>query len=156
MSKELSINIQEVKRLVKEEGMTRDEIAAHYKISKKACREQIFSHPELKGIRKPQKPRGVQITLTGASDSSEEAADTKETPKGESKEEAPAEKETPSKEAVSESNADLQGEAKEEGGEEEEVAHSPHFSADEEESEEEEEEEESTDTEEKPSSGVEW
>jgi N-acetylmuramoyl-L-alanine amidase CwlA len=166
MSEELKVDVQEVIKLVKEKGYDRKQVAEHYGVSLKFCREVIFAHPELKGIRKPQK-NAVQKTVVfvNASEGTETAEET-ETSTETAEETA---KEVPSEETVSKSNADLPGETKEEASEEEEeVAHTPHFSAEEseeeettEEEEEESEEEETTEeseeaaSEDKPSS-VNW
>lgn len=145
MSKELNVSIPDVIEMVKVKGMTRDEIAEHYGISKKACREQIFSHPELKGIRKPQKPRGVKINLLGASEETE----------GASKEETTEDK--PSEDGpISEGDGAVQGETATQDTEEEVEETQEETEEAATDTEEEEETEEESETEDKPSSGVEW
>lgn len=153
MSKELDVNIPDVIEMVKVKGMTRDEIAEHYGISKKACREQIFSHPELKGIRKPQAKRAVVINLHGASE--------EDAPKGEKEEVAEESADAPIEETVSEGDKELPAETESETTEEDEVEEETEEEQNEEGDskgtvEEEEEAIAEEEEEDKPSSGVEW
>ena len=78
MTNEIKVNIPEVIGWIKD-GMERKDIAKNLSISMAYARETVFQHPDVKGVRKPQKTQTRPVIVFEGSTTPVEEAPSEET-----------------------------------------------------------------------------